>query len=371
MPGFEGDCSWINPMTKAIRDSSYNLPRDGDTADVDQRLAGIDEHTWERTLAEPFFREQRRRAMTLCRSSAEGPEVAVLVSGAARTMTEPLLVQTYAHFFRRLLSKAKEVKLFAFLNIRENENRMRFGSYGSNQGVVAKRERVQSALQAYGLPYVLEEFEEPQKGPQGQRPGTTSSSNVYPNITAQCRSSGTSGTSGRSRREMSPQQFQFVKVTAAHNMMRRDEEQRGRPFDIVIRLRPDLCMETATRFLAFALRRTTCRSLVTFTVHDAIAVMPRWASDAYVNFWRSGTCDLPDAWNATDDSERSGAKPSPFPCQAGGGLETFMLMGGGVLSYNLHHVWERDPSIVGGQATEPKLRRPDACNRFSRRRSRR
>ena len=73
---------------------------------------------------------------------------------------------------------------------------------------------------------------------------------------------------------------QSAKLSAAVAMMVRHEQRRARRFDVVIRIRPDACLNVGRPFFDFVLRRAHCASVVQFTVGDVATVAPRSLANA-------------------------------------------------------------------------------------------
>ena len=118
-------------------------------------------------------------------------------------------------------------------------------------------------------------------------------------------------------------QLQFVRVAAAVALLEAAERREGAGFDVVLRLRPDLCVKRALPLLRFALERTRCDSLVALHALDALLVFPRWAADAYANYWRSApNCTRP-SWALGCGDERRG-------------LVAWLQREAGLVAFNLH-----------------------------------
>merc|ERR1712183_1097487 len=132
-------------------------------------------------------------------------------------------------------------------------------------------------------------------------------------------------------------------------------------------------------FLDFAMKRTTRASLVPFLVYDVMAVLPRWAADAYANAWRGFAvncdCDVQHAWldepmaclahDGMDDvCQQHGhvGDLSPHSCGTGcqGGDLLNFLTSIGVGGVDLHRYWARTDVTQ-----EPQLRRAAGCTFFA------
>eukprot|EP00966_Prymnesium_polylepis_P052451 1214661-Prymnesium_polylepis.1 len=74
-------------------------------------------------------------------------------------------------------------------------------------------------------------------------------------------------------------------MAAATNMMERFEEAQGWQFEVIVRMRPDVCAMDASHFVNVALARTSCASLLTVQQSDVLQVAPRWLARAPSGGW--------------------------------------------------------------------------------------
>ena len=142
-------------------------------------------------------------------------------------------------------------------------------------------------------------------------------------------------------------QKQFVYVYTAMAMLRRRELQRGFQFDVVLRLRPDMCPLQLTPFIHFALGRTHCASPLALGALDAIAILPRYMADVYASYWRSGPHCKQEVWAAPCDKDELFNR----------GLQTYMMRRAGVLYVNIQTVLREGIAL--------RLRRPGRCEAWS------
>jgi hypothetical protein len=319
--------------------------KSGDEAALDERLAAINGARWRREL-EPYFAARFRNASRRCPLEPIGQHVAVLLVGALRTWVEPAAQAEFAELFSQLRRRYASLSVFAVVNTRQNE---RYHSVDAEAPRGHARERGGARMSGRELEARLRDL------------GASSSVVVehnfehraYPDAWRACEL-----TPRRALNDgLSPQAWQFVKVDAAARLMRWAEEASGVAFSVVIRLRPDVCVRSASRFLSFALPRTHCSSRFPWVVHDAIAVLPRWATEAYASYWRSSArCD-DAAWAAEARGSGGGVPVTTHTCKMGqGGLQTFMLLAAGVPSVEMNRFWP------GG---EPLLRRQAGCTPFA------
>ena len=100
------------------------------SAKLDARFGDIlagDQPGWDATALEPYFRSLKQRAAGPKRPSAGSVgtvgsvgsvgSVAVLVSGAARTMTDRQTVEDYAAIFAHLRKQGLNITVFAYLSL--------------------------------------------------------------------------------------------------------------------------------------------------------------------------------------------------------------------------------------------------------------
>ena len=71
---------------------------------------------------EPYFSKQRRRLSGACGRSLSTQRVAVVVSGAVRSMLEPIALNELGSFMRRLRRQTAGVAAFAYLNTRSDDS---------------------------------------------------------------------------------------------------------------------------------------------------------------------------------------------------------------------------------------------------------
>lgn len=223
---------------------------------------------------EPYFRARHRHAAS--RGNC-GSRVAVLLPGAVRTMVTPEAEAQFKAFFRILRRRFTYVHVFAWLDTQiDDSNKFQFG-------VPQDEREVWESMSRWGVQYTIEQHRA--RGHPLLRRWEDEDGMVKRECTVPLDKFGVIAQ-------------QFIKVHAATNMMQRFERGAGRHFDIVLRLRPDLCLDRAAlEFFRVALVRTSCASTAMYLVHDVAAVYPRWAASAYANFWRAGICVVPPGWS--------------------------------------------------------------------------
>ena len=207
----------------------------------------------------PTLVQERDRLARQCEPQ-RAPRIAALMAGGARTMTSPGAVDDISAFFRWLRPRAREVRLFAYIDLKPRYAYQvtRLHASGSLPRAAAAAD-VRRAVDAFGVAHELQfhnatALPEPSERPYGQ---------------AWCCA------------PPGPSTGQGVKLGAAVAMLARHERRSAEaPYDVVVRLRPDACLMVGLPFFAFALARTSCASLVRFELKDVVAVAPRALADA-------------------------------------------------------------------------------------------
>lgn len=313
---------------------------------LDSALSQID-HQLIQSNMEPHFRDSyhiyaESRQHQTCPSSVQ---LAVLVSGHMRTMLEADMVSKYAALLREWNATCGYVEVFAYLDLDtewKSVNEQRIKALG-----------VQAAFKTWGVPFTFRDHH------------STAQRSLLPDFEAAGCDPITGG--------HGTQVLQFAKVQAVTEMMKAAEDQRGCTFDVVVRMRPDMCIESLLRFFEFALRRTNRRSLVSFLVYDAVAVLPRWMADAYASAWRSfgPNCNIDSAWRRPEEREsicnaqRCGVGgPIEYKCLGGGDLMAHLLLLG-VGAVDLHWFWGGSSEGIARVDDEPKIRRLAGCEPFA------
>ena len=123
--------------------------------------------------------------------------------------------------------------------------------------------------------------------------------------------------------------------------------QRDFQFDVVLRLRPDMCPLQLTPFIHFALGRTHCASPLALGALDAIAILPRYMADVYASYWRSGPHCKQEVWAAPCDKDELFNR----------GLQTYMMRRAGMVYVNIQTVLREGIAL--------RLRRPGRCEAWS------
>jgi len=370
---------------------------------------------WEAGL-EPHFRRRWQREHK--QRKAEGPRplrIAVIVSGQSRTMLEPDIVEGYRRIVSSLASlRALEkncrganledgqdsalvnnnnntVRVFAYLELTPGRTYQRSGDPhvpfhkrpkqppAWNPGYITDRKSVEAAISRWSPTggFELQLFDPSRSAESMASPQQS----VYPNAALDC-----DGTVLRSLKDegRSPSQMmQFLKVAAAVNMMRRDEAQSGQRFDVLVRLRPDLCAGSVDRFVSLATAYAAAvEARVPFLVYDAAAVVPRWAAGVLGSAWRTfGPQCIPDSrWanpcNPLAVNVAEAAQPAVPTAGAVEGAQSLQCMGGalethfaalGAWALDLHYFWAPFPDMRNTSnlsPNEPALRRDRGCAAF-------
>ena len=94
---------------------------------------------------------------------------------------------------------------------------------------------------------------------------------------------------------------QYAKVAATTEMMRRAEQLAGTKFDVVLRVRPDLCLGAAMRTFGTVFAHMHHCSPMLLVWNDGLAIYPRWAGEPFATIWLrgAGLCDY-DNYNSHD-----------------------------------------------------------------------
>ena len=160
---------------------------------------------------------------------------------------------------------------------------------------------------------------------------------------------------------------QRSKVYAAYSMMLRHEARQKTSFDLVVRLRPDSCNHVpfVTRALHLLAR---CAAQPPLLQSDTLAVLQRWAADAYANIWRHGRIKTPcSLWPAL-----AGERNTSEECRSPSSSEPseFLFLAAGIQSIDFHKVYakrEAELSVRGVEATRALragLLRRSGCSRY-------
>ena len=289
-------------------------------------LAGLD----------PYFR--RLRDAALMRGCQRSRRLALLLSGHARTFLQQQQQVEWRALLETLRTRVGggvSISVFAYLDLRTEATRRKRLSDSYNGSSTIDRRAVERAFAAWSP--LLERPAELEVHREGHP--------LLPRLETACEGA-------------RMQQRQFLKVAAATRMMER-AEQEASPFDLVLRTRPDICPATVAEPLAFALSTTNCTSVLSYDVHDAFALYPRYAADAFANLWRAAPwCaqQRPPEWSlkaggCNVDDGLDGGDPS------GSSLWYYALTRAGVAVAPLHK------TSIGRKV---RLRRPSTgCVAFS------
>lgn len=239
-------------------------------------------------------------------------KIAILVTGHPRTMLEPSMAVEYREVLGDLGQRHASVEVFAFVDVSSQpwlqESLRQY--HGDDEHKAAMRDweplaldDVRGALLLWGVPFTLAEHHE------GSSAGVDAQG-LHPDLEAAgCPRLGEVG------KKIG---VQYAKVHAAAEMMKRAEVARGEPFDVVVRLRPDMCVRSLIDFFSFALAHTTRTSMTPFLLTDHTAVFPRWATELYAGAWRvygsrSGdiSCDIDLAWEVDSGEGTCSANQGP------------------------------------------------------------
>ena len=299
------------------------------------------------TSWQPMIRKAQRAASgQSCAIPSSKQRVAVLLVGAVRTMLE--VSAEYATFFSSLRPLCASVSLFALLNIHSDST----GGWqaGASAPANASRAAIEAAIASWDLDWSkLALYGEP--GASREPKGTPNIGDECPMFLSElppgvtCKRYPWPGRPHNCGRAFV--QKQFVYVYTAMAMLRRRELQRGFQFDVVLRLRPDMCPLQLTPFIHFALGRTHCASPLALGALDAIAILPRYMADVYASYWRSGPHCKQEVWAAPCDKDELFNR----------GLQTYMMRRAGVLYVNIQTVLREGIAL--------RLRRPGRCEAWS------
>ena len=226
------------------------------------------------------------------------PRVAVLLSGGARTMATSQAKEDFRAFFQWLGAQCTTLHLFAYIELRPQwATHLRTLRSDAVYGQAASEAAVRGALDAYGVPYEAFFHDEDAEWAEVQTNTTAAAGQAQTTATghahkahpwaelvsdflrerrgATTRAQVISATKRRIH-ALGPLQ-QWLKVAAAARMMARYEQQRGFLFDVVLRMRPDVCALEARPFVSYALQQTnlSCASLVAYLQRDVVAMLPR------------------------------------------------------------------------------------------------
>lgn len=295
------------------------MEEDGDESRIDSLLRSEAMDARLDRFIEPHLAARRRNASATTRSRLR---LAVLLPGAVRTMLDATHLAEFAAAFLELQQEATYLRTFAYLSLTWET-----GCLSDSCGRVDERHAartsadVRAAFARWGVGLDLELHQA--TGGTLLPPPISSvcvrQREMMTHYEAKMRSAVRAGFKMGGPATGMPQVHQFRKVYAAMRMLVRHEERIGtvrsqhhsiaepalplptacfrgarrsipapaQSFDVILRLRPDLCMGSTRTFLAFAMRRTTATSAVPFFSADGLAVIPRWAADAYAEFWRA------------------------------------------------------------------------------------
>lgn len=241
--------------------------------------------------------------------------LAIIVSGRPRTMLQLDVVSAYADLMELARQKQWQLHVFAHLDYARPDHYRDGHQY---HGPTASVGDVRSALQdRWRVPHSHQcEGEQPAGANSTEcgRPDT-----CWPGVPS---NSAPSPLRGHEKGIHVLTRSQFLKVASGFEMMRRAEEQSGEMFDVVLRLRPDLCIRGALATIGVVLGHVGRCSPLVVTWHDAIAFVPRWAADSFGGLWRSPSC--PGATPSSDSAflfNQSSLWPIGGVANVGGRLE--------------------------------------------------
>ena len=261
-----GACCAFARLEQEVRNNlSASLHRPRSSADSLPQLQTL----WERAVA-PRFVAERAALLGGCRVRNARQRIAVLMSGGARTITTDEAQQDFVAFFRWLQGHdhAESVQLFAYLDLTP-----RYDVKGLPPGVLSTNRssaiEIRRAIASFGVEHLLRLHTA--SGGASRPKNWTASADPYERKAEALPLRADAVATGLSSKFTQ----QFLKLWAASKLMERFERERSMTFDVVIRIRPDACIMRGLPFFAFALRRTRCESLVTFTQSDVASVAPR------------------------------------------------------------------------------------------------
>ena len=361
-----GGCAKEDTLDAALRETAWYNRSGTSPAALAARYDPASDAAFKSVLV-PHFRAMHNKAvvnMAARKPLIGAPErstqlnIAVLVSGGVRTMLHTDAVADARSFFAWLKQRRHvgSVKVFAFLEpddvramshmgrrqerhaLTGDEVRRRRRRRGGEREEfllmmapnetdrALKRAQMETALRQWAVPFELE-VNRPVGGSRGF---AKLRHHLHPDVWQACGDAQGSLTTSRSGHI-----FMGAKHEAATNMMKRAEAQHGAAtFDVVIRLRPDLCHMRARPFFDYALERLKAGWAMPMFIHDGAAVLPRWAADALAAAWRgSEHCALPAWAGSTSMDAPQGGAVAP-PSLTPGCLGLFSLSKGKLGKYN-------------------------------------
>jgi hypothetical protein len=156
---------------------------------------------------------------------------------------------------------------------------------------------------------------------------------------------------------------EIVQVALATEMMRRAEHRFGEYFDVVLRMRPDMCLQGAMRTLSTGLANMWRCSPLSLAWIDAMAIYPRWAADAVATKRFSHSdhgCEKRADTNATKTPAPTEPSPGYLPT---GSLALLGVSNLEVVDFFCPMPPSSPPSVMGVEApVEPWPTGTPGCN---------
>lgn len=218
----------------------------------------------------PCARDSYNELCTTASLKARPGGLAVLVSGHPRTMVEPDVVAAYTQLMQMARETQGEVHVFASLAHGPGKDKLH--SSAVDIGLLRR------VLQQWRVNFTLQAAADEKVRPMSHRRSVDNASVscgqrvCWPDVLGAKASN------------------QRTKIALTINMMRAAERARGAPFEMVLRLRPDLCIRPSFRTLAEVLVHTSRCSPLIATWHDSVAIVPRWAVESFGSVWREVAC---------------------------------------------------------------------------------
>lgn len=326
----------------------------GDEIALSEEILKLDRHKMKSNI-EHYFSKSIDAELESTENKTVRPLVCMILSGQVRTMLETDILNSYKSIVSLVEGMGYDVHIFAYLELTPGRLYRRHFRDPKVSGPFIPQYEITQFTVEQGLEYL----------------GASSHTLVIhdekmiPDISLECTVVDPI---------VSSQAKQFLKVEAGFNMMKKYELKNNVKFDVVFRIRPDMCAYSIVKFVEFSLNHVV-NTLLVFIVKDTAAILPRWAADAYSSAWRTFIrgCPIDQMWevakedtcNDSRDEEVNVGVKSPH-C-LGGSIDTH-LIGLGVEVLDLHRFWVHrpDPKNSSNVAPhEPTLRRPHGCVSFN------
>ena len=385
-PGLSNPPSALRTLLKDLHPTHSH---GGEEKELDRLLAEVASSPSWRQPVEPYFRTAWRRH-NAATSARKANRVAIMIIGAVRSMLEPVHLVEFGDFFATLRRTRGEddVRTFAYLaasyerNCLSRVSRQPAHAQGSqleqaagplldkantescghrrhhHADSVVLGARIRAAFDRFGVAIDLEWHDAGNTlmplGLAGICPcpagaaerlhdietgGTGGYECYFFMMDPRCVSVTASGDTLHDSNMM-----QYLKASAALAMVTRHEARVGAHFDLVLKIRPDICMHSAAHLLQFAIRRSDeLQYPVAFFARDGLAVLPRWMAEAYAEAWRTHAdgCQLPHSWYG-EGARLGGCAVLRSRRRPPSGAPThFFWIAAGLIGIDVHQLWRR------------------------------